>query len=165
MTEELGELDAILIAASATHEHGVPVIQALKAIVAFGKRGEKIPFALIDWLEASVNRVEKEDALNATTSSKQRGFSRAFGYTSSRGNPHEYGVRNFKLVWSIWRIHKLQNISLSKAIDAYVKLDPSCVGANGSTAYIDDLLEKHRLEVSELYEQWIDLMEENQTSH
>lgn len=165
MTQELGELDAILIAASATHEHGTPVIQALKAIVTYGKRGEKIPLALVEWLEASVERAEKEDVLNTNTSSKQRGFARAFGYTSSRGNPHEYGVRNFKLVWDIWHIYKSQSTSLSKAIDMYVKLNPSCVGASGSTDYIDDLIKKYRVEVRELYEQWIDFMEENQTSH
>lgn len=165
MTEELGELGAILIAASATHEHGAPVIQALKAIVTYGKRGEKIPFALVEWLEASVERAEKEDVLNTKTSSKQRGFARAFGYTSSRGNPHGYGVRNFKLVWDIWHIHKSQSISLSKAIKTYVKLNPSCIGASGSTDYIEDLIKKHHVAVAELYEQWIDLMEENQTSH
>lgn len=160
MTEELGELDAILIASAATHGHGTSVIEALKAIISYSKKGEAPP-ALVEWFEKCLVDADKQDSLNTSTAGKQRGFSRAFGYTPSRGNPHDYGARNFKLVWDIWHIHKSQGASLPKAIRIYVNLNPGCVGPKGCTEYINDLIRKYGKEVSELYEQWIELMEKN----
>lgn len=165
MSNAITDLDALLIATDATHEHGTAVIQAMKAVVHFTGKCPDFPPALHAWLEERVTKADKADQVLKTTASKQRALANAFGYTPSRGNPHDYGERNLKMVWDIWHIHKSSDLSLSKAIDRYVTANPTAISASGSTDYIRDLIAKHRNEISDLYDEWVDLMDSNRTSY
>ncbi len=158
MDNEIKGLDAILLAADAEHNGGNDVIKALQAIASILERQEPV---LGSWLKGCLSSAALEGGENQSTAVRQRGFSRALGYTAGRGNPHEYGERNFRIVWAIWHIHKSRQVSLSEALGLFIEENPSFCGANGSTDYIQELVKKHRSAVSDLYEQWIDMMEEN----
>lgn len=158
---ELGELDAVILAANALHHGGSHTIRALQAIAQFGLEGRPLPYALSRWLADSCDAAERQASNKTSLAAKQRAFSNSLGYTSSRGSPRQYEARDLETLQEILSLQDKDGISREKAMNNYINAHPDMF-KNSSNEYLKDLFEKYGDIATYLYAQKIALLEINQ---